>query len=83
MASDPNDPTHPADDLIKAVQGVFNGDNAKQAIRDAWDRAHAQLDTPEVESAIGAVKGAAAKGTALTSQAIDAVRAKANALLGQ
>jgi hypothetical protein len=34
MASD----AHPADDLARAVQGLFNGDNLKQAIRDAWDR---------------------------------------------
>jgi hypothetical protein len=32
------DDTHPADDLIEAVRGIWNGDNIKQAMRDAWDR---------------------------------------------
>lgn len=33
---------HPADDMIEhighAVMGIFNGDNIRQTIRDAWDR---------------------------------------------
>jgi hypothetical protein len=33
-----NNDSHPADDLAKAFQGLFNGDNVKQALRDAWDR---------------------------------------------
>jgi hypothetical protein len=32
------DDNHPADGLIDAIRGVFNGDNIKQSIRDAWDR---------------------------------------------
>lgn len=34
MASD----SHPADDIVKAVVGLFNGDNIRQTIREAWDR---------------------------------------------
>ena len=33
-----NDDFHPADDLAKAFQGFFNGDNIKEALRSAWDR---------------------------------------------
>lgn len=33
-----SDDQHPADGLIDAIRGVFNGDNVKQALRDAWDR---------------------------------------------
>lgn len=32
---------HPADDIARAVMGIFNGDNIRQSIRDAWDRMHA------------------------------------------
>ncbi len=32
------DDFHPADDLAKAVQGLFNGKNLMQAIRDGWDK---------------------------------------------
>lgn len=32
------DDQHPADGLIDAIRGIFNGDNIKQSLRDAWDR---------------------------------------------
>lgn len=32
------DDQHPADSLIEAIKGTFDGDNIRQSIRDAWDR---------------------------------------------
>lgn len=29
---------HPADEIHREVIGIFNGDNMKQALREAWDR---------------------------------------------
>ena len=47
MISDP----HPSDDLVQnlghAVMGIFNGDNIKQTIRDAWDK---HMNAPETNS---------------------------------
>ena len=33
---------HPADGLIEAIKGLFNGDNIRQSIRDAYDRVTGQ-----------------------------------------
>lgn len=42
---------HPADEIVehlgKAVMGIFNGDNIRQTIRDAWDK---HMNAPETSS---------------------------------
>jgi hypothetical protein len=41
---------HPADEMFKpikdAIVGVFNGDDIKKSIRDAWDRMHSSVPAP-------------------------------------
>lgn len=37
---------HPADQLIEGIKGLFNGEEIKQAIRDAFDRITGQQEKP-------------------------------------
>jgi hypothetical protein len=37
MPEKPKD-DHPADQLLDAIKGLFNGDNARKSLRDAYDR---------------------------------------------
>jgi hypothetical protein len=45
-----NDDQHPADGMVdgivNAIKGMFNGDDIKQSVRDAWDRIHGPAEAP-------------------------------------
>jgi hypothetical protein len=46
MADKPKDDSHPADALMESIKGLFNGDNARKTLRDAYDRITGQTAPP-------------------------------------
>jgi hypothetical protein len=46
MADKPKDDSHPADALLESIKGLFNGDNARKTLRDAYDRVTGQTTPP-------------------------------------
>jgi hypothetical protein len=56
MPEKPKD-SHPADELMESIKGLFNGDNARKTLRDAYDRVTGKT-TPAPDSS--AVASAAA-----------------------
>ena len=87
MAND----THPADDLAKAFQGLFEGSNVKQALRDAWDRHFGAAESkPSADPMIQKMNKDAMDKTAqdaaksfITPDAAANIRAKASKVMGK
>ncbi len=87
MAND----THPADDLAKAFQGLFDGSNVKQALRSAWDKhfgpaAAAPQESDTVKDMNKAAMDKAARDAAksfITPDAAANIRAKATKVMGK
>jgi hypothetical protein len=46
MADKPKDDSHPADALLESIKGLFNGDNARKTLRDAYDRVTGNTPPP-------------------------------------
>ena len=80
---------HPADGLAKAFQGLFDGTNIKQALRDAWDRHFGTVASTEPNDTVQQMNKAAndkavqdANKSFLTPAAAASVRAKASKSMG-
>ena len=80
---------HPADGLAKAFQGLFDGTNIKQALRDAWDRHFGTAAPAEPSDTVKAMNQAEndksvqdANKSFLTPAAAASVRAKASKSMG-
>ena len=81
----PDKDFHPADDLAKAFQGLFDGTNVKQALRDAWDRHFGSAPKPEAPAQQMNWKPEpnAEQQKQLDANSAARIRAKANKVLGK